>query len=84
LNGIFLPPQSGTDACENVAVPHTGNAVEGVCPGFVQGVCAHKPAHTKHSKKSSAPLKKADIIFSNQWLKYQDSVFAGIKEFAKA
>ena len=34
--GIVLPPQYGTVLWLKVAIPHTGKAVEGVCPGVVQ------------------------------------------------
>jgi len=36
--GTTLPPQIGTLLCVKVLVPQTGNAVEGFCPGALQGV----------------------------------------------
>jgi hypothetical protein len=42
----------GTLFCVNVVVPHTGKAVEGVCPNVVQG-CA-----SKGFAKSTKMIKK--------------------------
>ena len=42
-----LPPQRGTLLWVKVLVPQTGKAVDGFCPGAVQGVCAQVPENNR-------------------------------------
>lgn len=79
LKGIFRPPQSGTEVCENVLVPQTGKAVEGFCPGVVQTDCAQEAEVKKSSATNKTILIKETVTFCNGNLKITSFFLGGFK-----